>query len=327
MRRMKTYQRVMIMILSALFGSCLALVNTMASTGSTLQANNFTMLGTTSGSITFNSGASPTPKVYNLSGLTTSESANYFIQTDGSGNFKFASAVTTAPTLAAVLAQGSVTGSNNITYSASQQENWASGGTYTNVAPESFGPLDQGMYYSSGGPASGASNTSAQSIYMVAAPGTGNATPTDARIQTSTIGASGTTLETEIDRVWVRGKNFSVTNNTATTFCTLTNASDTGVGLVLTYNVRAQDGSHNIQHETGLVVFDGINSNGSITVAAPSKWSNQTCSTGTLTVTFTETTGSSLVNLQITVNTSLTATTEDVTFTCFNNGIQGIAPQ
>lgn len=145
-------------------------------------------------------------------------------------------------------------------------------------------------------------------------------------LQTAITG-TGTTL---VDRVKPNAVAKSLTNNTLTTLLTATIASDDVSAFKLSYQVRVSDSTgHHNQVESGIVQFAAANNNG--TVAAPIV---SVCGvparyleSGTLTVTWDVTQSGATGSIRVNVNSSLTATTETVTYTILNDGDASLAVQ
>jgi len=138
---------------------------------------------------------------------------------------------------------------------------------------------------------------------------------------------SGTTAHILGDRIYASGRRLALTNNTVTTFATISVPSNTMIACSVNYTSRASDGT-DFQVETGWFPVTAVNKAGTITAtAAPTKYGNQQdVSAGTLTVTPSTTTGASLVNIQIKNNSSLTTTTNDVAYTIVTNSITSVTP-
>jgi hypothetical protein len=154
----------------------------------------------------------------------------------------------------------------------------------------------------------------------------GTASPTKIRLRASAKGSeTGTTQHTNVDRVYINcTKNLS--DNTATTLVVFTLASGTRSGGIINYLVESSDGTDH-QAECGSVVFSFVNKAASYTTGITAHDTQNSTSSGTLTVTWGITTGSSLVNVQVTADSSLTPTTHRITYTVQNLGQQDIAIQ
>jgi hypothetical protein len=146
-------------------------------------------------------------------------------------------------------------------------------------------------------------------------------------VQTGFSSTSSSTAHTLGDRLYVSGKRLALTNNTTTTFAQISVASNTMIACTINYTSRASDGT-DFQVETGCFAVTAVNKAGTITAtAAPTKYGNQQdVSAGTLTVTPATTTGTSLVNIRINNNSSLTTTTNDVAYTIITNSITSVTP-
>jgi len=144
--------------------------------------------------------------------------------------------------------------------------------------------------------------------------------------RTALSGVSGSTLQTLGDRELLSGKRLAVTNNTTTTFVTMSVASNTMIACAVNYTSRANDAT-DFQVEDGWVTVTAVNKAGTITTDISAKYGNQqSVSAGTLTVTLSVTTGASLVNIQINNNSSLTTTTNDVAYQVKTNSQTTITP-
>jgi len=118
----------------------------------------------------------------------------------------------------------------------------------------------------------------------------------------------------------------ALTEATATTFMTVTVASNTVASGIIFYSIEETNGT-DYQTESGMVSYQVRNKAGTIAVTLTKFGNSQTASSGTLTVAFTGTTASSPINIQCNADTSLTPSTgyPRMTFTVLNFGRQAIA--
>lgn len=148
-------------------------------------------------------------------------------------------------------------------------------------------------------------------------------------LQTAITG-NGTTL---VDRVKANAVAKSLTNNTLTNILRAnpTGLGDDVCGFQISYTVRVSDsvGHHN-QVESGIVAFAAGSNNGILAtpivseIGVPARY----LESGTLTVTFDVSLGpGNVANLKVNVNSSLTATTETITYTLINNSDMPLSVQ
>lgn len=164
----------------------------------------------------------------------------------------------------------------------------------------------------SGGATSAATDKSAGDLILGAGLSTGTGA-SKVRIQTNTTALStGTSDNTATDRIIATSPK-SVTNNTATTLFSLTNANSSAtvsgvVAGVIRYCVEVYDGT-DTQVEEGIVSYHVTNKAGTIANNTVVKSANQQAATaGTLTVTFTITAANPAL-VQVNANSSLTPST------------------
>lgn len=155
---------------------------------------------------------------------------------------------------------------------------------------------------------------------------TGNATPPVMQIDGGALGGgSGSSLATQVHRE-IFGASKNLTNNTTTTVSNITDASNTSAAVIVHYAVEIFDGT-NVQYETGLVMCAINNKAGAFTQNTCTKTGNiQGVTSGTLTITWTITAANPAL-LQINSNSSLTTTTNRVTYNLENLTQQAVSIQ
>ena len=127
------------------------------------------------------------------------------------------------------------------------------------------------------------------------------------RIKSYSTLTTGTTDQTQLDRM-VIGCMQALTNNSATAVCNCTLASNSNLGVIISYCIEVTNGS-DYQVERGMVTFTGVNKGGSFTMGTPSKFGNlQSLSSGTLTITW-SITGANPAVIKCNANSSLTPST------------------
>jgi hypothetical protein len=176
-------------------------------------------------------------------------------------------------------------------------------------------------------PPSTSNNLAVGPFTFSAGKGQGTAIPTRIHFRAGAANqlSSGTTPHTNVERLILNGQK-NLTDNTATTLVVFTLAAGTGSGGSMDYLVEASDGT-DIQSESGHVVFSFVNKGGTYTTGISSHDTQNTPSSGTLAVTWDITTGSSLVNVRVNANSSLTPTLLRITYTCQNLGQQDVSIQ
>lgn len=198
-------------------------------------------------------------------------------------------------------------------------------GTYQLGGVDAAAPTAQVVKFQS--VVAGTSNTAGASPTIQMSLGTGTGLPKPLLITGPIFATTGSTQQTAVIReVHLHTTANLIANNTAVLFCraALPASGSQGpstVGLIIRYSVEVGDGT-NTQVETGIVTVNAVNNNaGTQTLGTPTKSGNvQTVSSGTLAVTFTETTNGSSVDVKITSNSSLTPTTHRAMFEIINMG-------
>jgi len=130
----------------------------------------------------------------------------------------------------------------------------------------------------------------------------------DVAIQTSTLLATGTTLQSLGDRNKILVKNSVLTDNVATIFATVTVPdSNSAIGGVITYTIKATDGT-DFQVVTGIQSFSAINKAGTVTVVFdPVVSPSNLVTAGTLSApTFTTNVTGTTVEFLLQIDSSLT---------------------
>ncbi len=176
----------------------------------------------------------------------------------------------------------------------------------------------------------GTTNGSGQPWTFRGSLGTSQGVPGRIHLQTGAlIAASGTTQQTPVDRE-IFGASKVLTNNTTTTVCNVTVASNTVAGGIVDYTVEVFDGT-DLQIETGEFVYQVTNKGGTIannTITPPTGYPKNVATAGTLTVTWTISNANPAL-LAINANSSLTPSTgyPRVTYNLRNHTQQAIAIQ
>lgn len=176
----------------------------------------------------------------------------------------------------------------------------------------------------SGGATSGATDKAAGDLVL----GVGLSTGTGAskvRIQTNTTAtATGTSDNSAVDRIIVTSPK-ALTNNSAISLLSLTLASGSLIGGVISYTIEVTNGT-DYQVETGQVVVSGYNKAGAFGVTVTEVNSQQNLSTGTLATTWAISSANPAV-ISVNANSSLTPSTgyPRITFIYENFGQQAVA--
>ena len=127
------------------------------------------------------------PTAFTGANAITVDTSNNLMYFYSGGSWRPSNAGPTADTLAAVLAVGATTGANNITFSSSQNANWATGGTFSASAPEILGPTDTGMFITSGL----ASSAVGRTLTLTAGAGNGSGNAGGTLVLTAGAGVTG----------------------------------------------------------------------------------------------------------------------------------------
>jgi hypothetical protein len=289
-------------------------VGNIAASGSAIGARN-TFIGANAGPNVNNTGTSDNTAVgYNSCGNVTSGSSNTCI---GSSSGQSISTSTSQTMLGA-----NTQGGSGLAYSIALGD----GGNVS--ASNQMGVGGNGKevtdYYWSEGALPNASPATSVTHQSTPASGTdiagtayitagGKATGTGAggdRIEkTSPALTTGTTLQTLETRSLIRAKQFTLTDNTATTFAVQALGNDTGGGGTIHYCIYAADAT-TAGLECGSVDFAGVDVTsgaGGEVCSNPTKVGTplQALSGSTLTVTFAATTGTDLCNIRVTADTDI----------------------
>lgn len=171
-------------------------------------------------------------------------------------------------------------------------------------------------------------NASGASYKIAGGYATGNAPSGDSGLQTSIPTVSGAAAQQYVDRIVARGKLLSVPNGVNATVLQIPLVANSGGAVTVVYGARAANAS-DTQQESGQVSLACAESAGGAVVAGipVENGSSQALTSGTLNVSFAATTGANVCFLQVNVNSSLSAPTDDFYFTVLNNGLQNAIPQ
>lgn len=171
-------------------------------------------------------------------------------------------------------------------------------------------------------------NTAGKSIKIVPGNGTGTGGSGDLILQTAPAGSSGSTANTIYDRAYYTAKAKALTESSATSFVQVGIASNDSAGGTVDYCIHATDGT-DVQARCGTIDFGGVNKAGTMTCATPNIYGTETnpVSTGTLTNTFTATTGTNACLLQANAVSSLTQTILEIRYSITCHGTCTITPQ
>lgn len=140
------------------------------------------------------------------------------------------------------------------------------------------------------------------------------------------LAASGTTLNTTAaDRFMVRAKAISLTDGSANNVTDISLPALSAAGGQVFYSITATDGT-DVQDLSGTVSFRAVNKAGAYTVAVTDDALAAVASAGTLTASWALVGGTNKVTLQVTPDTSLTATTFRLYWTVINNSERTMTP-
>jgi trimeric autotransporter adhesin len=168
--------------------------------------------------------------------------------------------------------------------------------------------------YAINGTAGSGTDNAGAGLDLAGGRGTGTARGGAVRLQTSPAIATSSTLQTLETRHIIEARQFTLADNTATTFAVQTLGNDTGGGGSISYCVYAADAT-TAGLECGEVDFAGID----VTAGAggevcpnPTKQGTplQALSGSTLAVSFTGTTGTDLCNVRVTADTNIAVPVE-----------------
>lgn len=167
-------------------------------------------------------------------------------------------------------------------------------------------------------------NIAARDLTLSPGAGTGNGAPGDFIVQTSSPGASGTTVQSWGDRLYIRGMPKTLTDGVATALFTgLDIASGTIAGGTLRYTIRAVDGSTQ-QSLRGQVDFSAVNEGGTETCTLGTPVENETSPTGTITNAVTCTTaGTNQIAFNLNADSSFASPTITATWSIQLDGGTG----
>jgi hypothetical protein len=149
-------------------------------------------------------------------------------------------------------------------------------------------------------------------LRIVGGLGTGSALGGDIKVRSGFKTTSGTTAHAETDRYTIGGTRV-LSDNVGTTFATISCASGTVTGATCFWTVRVYDGT-DLQCARGSFRVAANNKAGTITTTIVEDAVATQSPVGTLVAAASIGTGAGIINLRITSNTSLTATTHDITY-------------
>lgn len=165
-------------------------------------------------------------------------------------------------------------------------------------------------------------NISGAKMSMAGGPGTGTGAPGDWAAQTSFPVASGTTVQTQADRLYIRGSPKNLTETTATALADISVPSGTVLGGTLFYTIEANDAT-DFEVLRGSVPFEAVNKAGTLTTSIGTPVEISTGTSGVLTETPTITTGTNKITLNINATTTLIQTVLRATYTITLDGGSG----
>jgi hypothetical protein len=166
-------------------------------------------------------------------------------------------------------------------------------------------------------------DSSGSSYKISGGSGTGNAAGGDVALQTSAPLVSGAQIQPPVDRILARGKLLKMTDSVPAKIVRLDLGPDSGAAITLSYGARARS-FPNIEEESGIVtVACSEDDDGTVSVGKPVAMISDS---GSLKVTFSATADNDACSLQATLNSSLTAPSEDFYYTILNNGLQPVRP-
>ena len=111
----------------------------------------------------------------------------------------------------------------------------------------------------------------------------------------------------EVNNTFSAGKSISLTDNTLTDIFDVALTTLQGTGGTIHYTLEITDGT-DIQQETGMVQYNGVNKATVYTMSINESLSNQSLSAGTLTTVWAIASGTDEVIVKLTANSSLTPT-------------------
>jgi hypothetical protein len=166
---------------------------------------------------------------------------------------------------------------------------------------------------------SGASNTAGGDLFLASGISTGTGR-SNVRIQTPTGATTGSTDNTEIDRVVVVS-DLALTSGTAATIVTPTIAAGNIVGGFITYSLRVTGGTSDLQNESSMVFFSAVNKAGSITRTTTQTAPCQALTAGTLTTAWSV---SAAGLIQVTATSSLSTPVLNMVYEIHNQSFGAI---
>ena len=171
-------------------------------------------------------------------------------------------------------------------------------------------------------------NTTGNTVKIAAGNGTGTGGSGNIDFQTAPAGSTGSTANTLYDRQYFVGKAKALTESAATDFVQIGITSNNSAGGEVSYCIHANDAT-DIQARCGTIDFGGVNKAGVMTCSTPNIYGTETnpVSAGTLTNTFTATTGTNACLLQANAVSSLTQTVLEIRYSVTCHGLCTITPQ
>ena len=170
-------------------------------------------------------------------------------------------------------------------------------------------------------------NIAGADAQILPGPGTGTGGGGNLRVQRVPAGSTGTTQNTAADAEVIISKAKALTNSSATSIAQVSVPSNTWAGVKVEYTIIASDGTE-YQALRGIYQFSVVNKGGTLTVSSGTLVGTEqtAASSGTLTNTCGVTTGSNLVNFQLTPVSSLTPTTLNVYYRVILDGTGSVTP-
>lgn len=168
-------------------------------------------------------------------------------------------------------------------------------------------------------------NAAGSTLTVAGGVSTGTGDGGDLLLQTSPLGATGSTANSLITRIGIPGNRIALVSTVASTLFSVTLPASTGMGGSFDYAIYATDGT-DFQIRTASGTWSVVNKATVITQSAiiGTGATSVAASAGTLTATVALTTVSPTSNFQITATTSLTATALYCDFIVFCNGAQAV---
>lgn len=165
-------------------------------------------------------------------------------------------------------------------------------------------------------------NNAGSDVSIAGGPGKGIGAPGSVKLQTPVLAASGGTVQSLVDRLYVNSVRKTLTD-------ALTNLFEValptlkGFSCLVSYEIFATNGT-DVQVRHGIVRLASVNKAGAYTSDATVVSEGVAASAGTLTATFAITGGTDKVTISVTPAGSLTETTYYILYTITNNSEQAI---